>query len=291
MPDHVGGNAGSRRLGRVEGPQDERGHSGRVLALRTTDSCHWPSCSSVQNEPMTLEIQPLTRERLPDLAALFNQGGDPKWCGCAYYRLRGVDFSSGSALRNRRVLEGAVTSTAAEGRNPGLVAYRDGEAVGWVSVGPRDDYERLQHSKVLAPRGRQAGLVDRLLRRGALGPRRGDREGAARRCHRLRARAWRDARWRPTRSRPMANACRPRIVFKGTLGMFERAGFEVVERRRANAASAPQADRSPIRSGAAVSGASRPRSASRGPARTPPLRCGRHRHRWRPRSFPGGRRG
>jgi len=29
-------------------------------------------------------------------------------------------------------------------------------------------------------------------------------------------------------------------AFKGTLGMFERAGFEVVERRRANSASAPR---------------------------------------------------
>ena len=39
---------------------------------------------------------------------------------------------------------------ARKGRAPGLVAYRDGEAVGWVSLAPRDDYERLQHSKVLA---------------------------------------------------------------------------------------------------------------------------------------------
>ena len=27
-----------------------------------------------------LEILPLTAERVPDLAALFAQGGDPKWC-------------------------------------------------------------------------------------------------------------------------------------------------------------------------------------------------------------------
>ena len=31
---------------------------------------------------MALDIQPLTPERLPHLAALFNQGGDPKWCWC-----------------------------------------------------------------------------------------------------------------------------------------------------------------------------------------------------------------
>ncbi len=30
--------------------------------------------------PADLDIQPLTPDRLPDLAALFEQGGDPKWC-------------------------------------------------------------------------------------------------------------------------------------------------------------------------------------------------------------------
>src|SRR5688500_12093569 len=96
-----------------------------------------------------LDIQPLTRERLPDLAALFGQGGDPKWCWCSFYRVRGSTFANSSEAKNRRVLEQAVDEL--DGRAPGLVAYRQGEAVGWVSLGPRDDYERLEHSKVLAP--------------------------------------------------------------------------------------------------------------------------------------------
>ena len=98
-----------------------------------------------------LEILPLTPERLPDLGGLFGQGGDPKWCWCAWYRLRSVDFKTATADTNRAVLEEATSRLAAEGRGPGLIAYRDGEAIGWVSLGPRDDYQRLQHSKVLAP--------------------------------------------------------------------------------------------------------------------------------------------
>jgi GNAT superfamily N-acetyltransferase len=110
-----------------------------------------------QNDPMTrsttgkLDIVPLTPERLTDLAALFGQGGDPKWCWCAWYRVRSLDFRTATSADNRRILEGATRSNAAEGRAPGLVAYRAGEAVGWVSVGPRGDYERLQHSRVLGP--------------------------------------------------------------------------------------------------------------------------------------------
>jgi GNAT superfamily N-acetyltransferase len=31
---------------------------------------------------------------------------------------------------------------------PGLLAYRDGRVIGWVSVAPREDYDRLTHSRV-----------------------------------------------------------------------------------------------------------------------------------------------
>ena len=44
----------------------------------------------------SLDIRPLTPDRLLDLASLFEQGGDPKWCWCAYFRIRGFDFSKGS---------------------------------------------------------------------------------------------------------------------------------------------------------------------------------------------------
>ena len=41
----------------------------------------------------------------------------------------------------------------AEGREPGLIAYdaETGDPVGWVSVGPRDDFPRQQRSRILAP--------------------------------------------------------------------------------------------------------------------------------------------
>ena len=119
------------------------------------------------------------------------------------------------------------------------MAYRDGEPVGWVSVGPRDDYARLQHSKVLGPVDDKPvwSIVCFVVARAARG------QGVAR--------ALLDAAVDYAREHgatlleaypvetdgervPAANA------FKGTLGMFERAGFEVVERRRANSVSAPR---------------------------------------------------
>jgi ribosomal protein S18 acetylase RimI-like enzyme len=188
---------------------------------------------------MTLEIRPLTPERLPDLAALFDQGGDPKWCSCAYYRLRGVDFSNGSALRNRAVLEGAVKSTAAEGRNPGLVAYRDGEAVGWVSLGPRDDYERLKYSKALAPVDDKPvwSIVCFVVARAARG------QGIARALLDAAVDYAREHGATLVEAYPVetdGERVPAAQAYKGTLGMFERAGFDVVERRRANSAAAPR---------------------------------------------------
>ena len=186
-----------------------------------------------------LDIQPLTPDRLPDLAALFGQGGDPKWCWCSFYRVRSVDFRSATPAGNRRVLEGAVEELGSEGRAPGLVAYRGGEAVGWVSLGPRDDYERLEHSRILAPVDDRPvwSVVCFVVARAARG------QGVA---HALLDAAVDYAREHgatllegyPVDTDggrvPAANA------YKGTVAMFERAGFEVVERRQANRASTPR---------------------------------------------------
>jgi GNAT superfamily N-acetyltransferase len=51
------------------------------------------------------------------------------------------------AEANRAALQALVDS----GRPPGLVAYRDGVPVGWVSVGPREEYLRLERSPVMKP--------------------------------------------------------------------------------------------------------------------------------------------
>jgi GNAT superfamily N-acetyltransferase len=184
-----------------------------------------------------LEIHPLSADRLPDLASLFDQGGDPKWCWCSWYRLRGVDFKSATPASNRAVLESATATTAAAGRAPGLVAYRDGETIGWVSVGPREDYERLMHSKVLGPvderpvwsivcfvvarHARGQGVATELL----------DAAVAYAAAH---GATLLEAYPVPTDGGrvPAASA------FKGTQRMFERAGFEVAVTRKANRTSA-----------------------------------------------------
>lgn len=200
-----------------------------------------------------LEIKPLTPSRLPDLASLFEQGGDPKWCWCAFFRVRGMTWSNSTPPENRKVLQKAVTADARAGHAPGLVAYRDGEAVGWVSLSPREEYDRLEHSTVLARvddkpvwsivcfvvgrKARGQGVAAALL----------DAAVAYAREHGARLLEAYPVDTSGGRV-PAANA------FHGTLGMFEKAGFRVVERRQFNKGS-------PVRP--IVRRALRPRARSR----------------------------
>ncbi len=185
---------------------------------------------------LPVDIRPLTPGRMSDLAALFGQGGDPKWCWCAYFRLRSVNFSNSTAADNRAVLEAAVESTGAEDRAPGLIAYRDGEPVGWVSLGPRTDYERLVHSRVLAPVDETPvwSIVCFVVGRQTRG------EGLASALLEAAISYARDHGATTLEAYPIdtgGERVPSAQVYKGTLSMFERAGFEVVARRQHNRSS------------------------------------------------------
>jgi GNAT superfamily N-acetyltransferase len=90
---------------------------------------------------------PLTPERWGDLERLFGPNGAYSNCWCTFQRVSGREFSAGCANRGagNRALLRALTD---EGRQPGLIGYRDGEPVGWVSVGPRTEFGRILRSPI-----------------------------------------------------------------------------------------------------------------------------------------------
>ena len=187
-------------------------------------------------EPDDLEIRPLTPARFADLAALFEEGGDPRWCWCTYFRVRGRSWANAMPATNRAELERLAARGKRKHPAPGLLAYRDGRAIGWVSLAPREDYERLAYSKVLAPlddrpvwsivcfvvsrRSRGKGVAAALL-------------GAAIAYARERGATMLEAYPVDPGDRrvPAANA------FHGTVSMFKRAGFRVAARRQWNESS------------------------------------------------------
>jgi GNAT superfamily N-acetyltransferase len=93
-----------------------------------------------------VRIVPLTPARWDAVAGLFGEGGDPKTCWCMFWRLRSKDWSFANPGESREGFHHLVD--ADRDPAPGLVALRGGRAVGWVSLGPRKDFDRLEHSRV-----------------------------------------------------------------------------------------------------------------------------------------------
>ena len=100
---------------------------------------------------MKLLVLPLTPERWPDLEAVFNAKGCSvaRGCWCMYYRRSGsrgaLPPGTTHAQANRSELKALVDA----GHPPGLIGYRGKVPVGWVSLGPREDYAKLQRSPVM----------------------------------------------------------------------------------------------------------------------------------------------
>lgn len=63
-----------------------------------------------------LRIVPLTADRFDDLAALFNEGGDPKWCWCVYWRFRSKEWAASNPTKNRDMLRSLAARDDAPGR-------------------------------------------------------------------------------------------------------------------------------------------------------------------------------
>src|SRR5262249_23259344 len=92
---------------------------------------------------MAFEAHPVTRERWPDLVELFDRP-IVRTCFCMYYRKAG---DTGAGEPNRRAMRELVDC----GIVPGLIGYEDGVPVAWVSLGPREHYDRLRRSPIMKP--------------------------------------------------------------------------------------------------------------------------------------------
>ena len=94
---------------------------------------------------MNLEFHPLTSERWEDLERLFGPRGACGGCWCMWWRLSRSQFMKQRGEANKQALKDIVDS----GIVPGILAYTDGQPVGWCAVAPREDYPSLERSRVL----------------------------------------------------------------------------------------------------------------------------------------------
>jgi ribosomal protein S18 acetylase RimI-like enzyme len=185
---------------------------------------------------VTVEVRPLTDETWDALAALFREGGDPRWCWCQHWRLRSKDMAAAKVPQLRERLHDQARSS----EPPGLVAFDGDRAVGWVSLGPRADFERIVRSRVIPTIDDRPvwSIVCFAVSSTARG------QGVARALLEA-AVSYAGARGAEAlEAYPVAiedgEAIHPDAAFTGTLPMFERAGFTVVADRASDPSSQRQ---------------------------------------------------
>lgn len=172
-----------------------------------------------------LVIEPVNANRWDDLAELFGPSGAYSGCWCMYLRETSQEFEANVGAGNRDRFAKVVASDA----EPGLLAYRDGEPVGWVAVAPREEYPRVLRSPLhrpagdappawaitcffIAKSGRGAGVATRLL-------------DSAVQFAKKRGASY-------VEGYPSKDGGTAAEMWRGSTAMFERAGFEpVVERK------------------------------------------------------------
>jgi GNAT superfamily N-acetyltransferase len=173
----------------------------------------------------SLEFHPLTPERWPDLEHLFGSHGAYGGCWCMWWRITRAQFERNRSEGNRKALRAIID----DGFIPGILAFRADEPIGWCSVAPREQYGALERSRVLRrvddrpvwsivcffiPRKEQGkGIATALL------------EAAVEYVHEqggMLIEAY------PTI--PSKGKLPPVSSYMGVPGLFEKAGFEVVDR-------------------------------------------------------------
>jgi GNAT superfamily N-acetyltransferase len=169
---------------------------------------------------MTTDIRPLTPELWPALDALFAAGGDPKWCYCQFWRKPGSNWTNTTAAQNRADLRALV----------------DGVAVGWVGLGPREDFPRLARSRTLPQLPGEAVwvvncfVVARARRRSGVAGRLLEAAVDYAKAHGAKIVEGYPVNLEGSRI-PSAS------VYTGTATMFERAGFDVAAESTSKVAS------------------------------------------------------
>ncbi len=89
-----------------------------------------------------LIFKAVTPDRWSDLEELFGRQGAYSGCWCMWWRIKRADFDRNHGEGNKSALREIVAS----GTVPGILAYINGQPIGWCSVAPREQFPVLDRS-------------------------------------------------------------------------------------------------------------------------------------------------
>lgn len=94
----------------------------------------------------TITTELATTARWDDVQHALTGGGDGASCQCIWPMLSNKDWNATTTQQRTEMFRAEID----EGPPPGIVAYVDGEAAGWIRIGPRTRQARVARTRIIA---------------------------------------------------------------------------------------------------------------------------------------------
>lgn len=95
----------------------------------------------------TIRFKELTLETWKDFEQLFGERGACGGCWCMYWRLPNKDYENQKGSGNKKAMRKLVKNN----EQIGIIMYLGDVPIGWCSVAPRENFIRLENSRILKP--------------------------------------------------------------------------------------------------------------------------------------------
>ena len=92
-----------------------------------------------------LTFEPLTKTNWNKFVLLFGNKGACGNCWCMYYRLPKSDYQEGKTDDGNK---DAMKELVWENKPTGVLAFYEGQAIAWCAFAPREDFIKLENSRV-----------------------------------------------------------------------------------------------------------------------------------------------
>jgi GNAT superfamily N-acetyltransferase len=91
-----------------------------------------------------LKFEPLSTSNWKEFETLMGEKGGCGNCWCMYFRLPYKTFQENKPEGNKKIMKQLVNKNLPQG----LIASMNKEPVGWIALAPREDYTKIENSRV-----------------------------------------------------------------------------------------------------------------------------------------------